>query len=99
MTTTSKCMSFTADSVGGEYNHKLVAKEIPYHEHAFCYTWGDAEEQIEPRWQIPMQNNKKYGVGNWPSDSSWNDSSLTCGDESHNNIQPFITVTFWKRVS
>lgn len=92
-------MSFTADSVGGEYNHKLVVKELPYHEHAFCYTWDNAEEKTELHWQIPMQISKKYEVWNWPSDSSWNDPYLTCGGESHNNIQPFITVTFWKRIS
>ena len=92
-------MSFTASSIGGEYDHKLTAKELPLHEHALYYTWGDASENSESHWQIPMQNNYKYEIGTWPNNWTWNDSPISCGDEPHNNIQPYITVHFWRRIN
>lgn len=92
-------MSFTTSSTGGEYDHKLTPKELPRHEHALYYTWSDASENSEPHWQIPMQNNNKYEIGTWPNNWAWNDSPMTCGDKPHNNIQPYITVAFWKRIS
>ena len=92
-------MSFATNSKGGEYNHKLTAKELPYHEHALYYSWSTVSEQSEWHWNVPMQGSNKYEAGTWPNNWAWNGTPVTCGNESHNNISPYITVFFWKRVN
>ena len=44
MIITSKCMSFTADNIYGEYNHALSKNELPQHDHMVRhYLQGNAE--------------------------------------------------------
>ena len=92
-------MSFTANQSGGEYNHTLKAKELPYHEHAFYHSWGSTEKQSESHWNIPMQYNEKHEVGTWANNWSWNGSPITCGEEPHNNIQPYFVVYLWRKIA
>lgn len=89
-------MSFTANSQGGEYRHKLDISEMPSHMHRSptqkddnatfeTYDWSDWMGLVEKR----AEKGKKY----W-----WSITDYQGNDKAHNNIQPFITVTFWRRV-
>lgn len=87
----STSMSFTTSSVGGEYSHILTINEMPKHRHAIQSTSGELSisDKIYPFQMIQqegqyMDQNVCFSQG---------------GSLAHNNIQPFITVTFWKRIS
>lgn len=83
-------MSFTSNSVGGEYSHILTISEMPKHKHSIQSTSGEPSiakiypfQMVQQEGQY-MDTNVCYSEG---------------GSLAHNNIQPFITVTFWKRIS
>lgn len=84
-------MSFTANSTGGEYKHKITIDEMPSHDHKL-YARGGSTEQISS----PFAENKPITQG---SNAYGFNVSKTGGDASHNNIQPYITVHFWKRTA
>lgn len=84
--------TFTADSIGGEYKHKLTVAEMPGHNH----TRGTMVSALE-----------KSGYGLVLNGDGFIDRVMIPGtgetgnkgeDASHNNVQPYITVYFWKRV-
>jgi microcystin-dependent protein len=103
-------MSFTSQSIGGEYTHKLNQNEIPN------YYIGDIAVPV-PSTHVKWANNGivPTEMGQASSDkigvktiSEMNRNSGTQygwsihtngGDKPHNNLQPFITVAFWKRIS
>lgn len=85
--------TFTADSTGGEYKHKLTVDEMPSHKHARGT-------------MVSAQERSGYGLalnGDGFLDramiSGHGDTDNKGGDASHNNVQPYITVYFWKRVN
>ena len=84
-------MTFTSSNTGGEYNHKLTINEMPSHTHEI---------------QIPTSTN---WTGNGGSAFQLNNQTTlrdtysyikaSGGDQSHNNIQPYIVVYFWRRTA
>ena len=84
-------MSFTAESSGGEYKHKLTVTEMPSHGHKL-YARGGQTAQISS----PFADNKPITQG---SNSYGFNVSSTGGDQSHNNIQPYIVIYFWRRTA
>lgn len=76
-------MSFTANSTGGEYKHKLTLKELP------SSVWNSASGQqtggLKQAFNIGSQSGANTRATNF--------------DQPHNNIQPYITVYFWKRTA
>lgn len=82
--------TFEINSVGGEYKHKLTVNEIPSHTHTFTYRGGQGTQTPEPYSANKpiLQGENQYGA----------DVTKTGGDELHNNVQPYVTVYFWKRV-
>ena len=107
----SNSMSFTSLGTGGEYRHKLTIQELPQHGHqTFFNTGGD---RTAPAWMLmpPGTGANSYSqVGN--SDMSrlrggvrniglWNGSNFNevTVDQSHNSVQPWIAVYFWKRTA
>ena len=82
-------MSFATNDIGGEYEHKLTLAEMPSHNHKL-YARGGSTAQASS----PFAANKPITQG---SNSYGFDVSSAGGDESHNNIPPYITVHFWKR--
>lgn len=87
----STSMSFTTNSTGGEYKHKLTIDEMPSHDHKL-YARGGSTAQTSS----PFAANKPITQG---SNAYGFNVSNVGGDASHNNIQPYITVHFWKRTA
>lgn len=87
----STSMSFTANSTGGEYKHKITIDEMPSHNHKL-YARGGPTAQVSS----PFAENRPIIQGS--NHYGFNVSSAG-GDTSHNNIQPYITVHFWKRTA
>lgn len=94
----STSMSFATNSVGGEYKHKLTVDEIPNHKHAVYIQNTTSNPQVNaPKWTVALPNSWKQ----YASDTKLFGPSTgnAGGDASHNNIQPYITVYFWKRTA
>lgn len=83
----STSMSFTAGSTGGEYKHKLTVDEMPKHHH---YISG---------YSSAFGTNYYYNLVGGTNNYGSKNTSDNGGDEPHNNIQPYITVYFWKRTA
>lgn len=96
MTTTSKCMSFTSNSTGGEYYHTLLFSEMPAHGHEIGI-WGTSGVLQTGAWEFMTINGSHYSDG-----QSHNVNSIhTNGSGNnipHNNVQPYLVVFFWRRV-
>ena len=84
----------TLGETGGAKTHTLTIDQIPSHNHApgnsnqqFTYqNWGGG---IDP---------STGGTGSWSGGHSTMTAS-TGGGQAHNNLQPYIVVNIWKRVS
>lgn len=79
---------FEVNTTGGEYKHKLVIDEIPSHTHKY---YSPIVQEVSP-----VSNTSTYG--NYNKDYKI-DSDSVGGDGYHNNVQPYVTVYFWKRVN
>lgn len=101
----STSMSFTTDSSGGEYKHKLLEIEIPKHHHS-----ESLMVKGYPEW--PVQTTDGYGVMidfttknyvtpkekvNATSTSAFTYTGWAGDNVHHNNVQPYIVTFFWRR--
>lgn len=82
--------TFEISSTGGEYKHKLTVDEMPSHDHRLQFRGG---QNIQPN--DPYADDKPMLQG---SNVYGKNVDTTGGDRSHNNVQPYVTVYFWKRV-
>ena len=80
----------SAEVTGGEYTHKLIVAEMPKHKHFNGYKFRDGSG---PSWGYRVTYGAKEGNTDGTSDGE------TGGDKAHNNLQPYITVYFWKRIA
>lgn len=89
----STSMSFTTNSSGGEYQHKLTVDEMPSHNHSRdTYTSGsEATGYGLARGSVGFYDRVMV--------SGSGDTGNKGGDASHNNVQPYITVFFWRRTA
>ena len=89
----STSMSFTTNSSGGEYQHKLTVDEMPSHNHSRdTYTSGsEATGYGLERGSVGFYDRVMV--------SGSGDTGNKGGDASHNNVQPYITVFFWRRTA
>ena len=78
-------LTFNAGDTGGEYNHTLTEDEIPNHRHSYTETYrlGSGDS----------------GSGDFAPAFRISNTGFTGGDQSHNNLQPYITVYVWKRTA
>lgn len=93
-------MSFAALNTGGTYQHKLSINEMPSHKHFLLDQTTNSSSGI---------SGKAEGVGSYLSRVTertdpklrywWSTTCSTGGGDPHNNVQPWITVFFWKRIS
>lgn len=93
----STSMSFTDGSTGGEYNHTLTTNEMPSHNHTLYFDNG----QVAKLWNISTQfaSGSQSTIVSYGTSNNYPQIANTGGGGSHNNIQPYITVYFWRRTS
>lgn len=77
----------TVEEVGGEKTHTLTESEMPHHRHGIFTTSGDTTGAGS----LPNRTNDGGSFDQY-TDYSGN-------GESHNNLQPYIVVFFWKRTA
>ena len=93
----------TINKTGGEKTHTLTINEMPSHNHQIGS--GDGSNGLiigsAPESNILVGVNNYYikydGVGNGPS--TYLNTYNVGGSSAHNNLQPYITVYMWKRIS
>lgn len=79
-------MSFTSLSTGGEYKHELTVQEMPDHRHKYILAYGGNDPA------------KGFSYGNTVAgtfDATFIQNNG--GSSAHNNVQPYISVYFWRR--
>lgn len=84
--------TFNANATGGEYKHKLTVAEMPSHnhrQHVAAATGNTAG----------YQRCDYNGEGNSNLYDALHDTQNRGGDGYHNNLQPYITVYFWRRTA
>jgi hypothetical protein len=74
-----------SEKTGGEKTHKLTVDEMPSHNHPIPYS-GSATAGYKSVFR---------SGGSEPSGFSTN----TGGNQPHNNLQPYLVVYMWKRIS
>ena len=86
--------TFKEGSTGGEYKHTLTVNEMPSHTHTSkkFILWTDNSKAV----------NETAVAKGVPNRSGWVSQNQvlnnTGGSQSHNNIQPYITVYMYKRI-
>lgn len=79
----------TVEKTGGEKTHKLTINEIPSHSHSTPTT---LRYESTSTWWIGGTGGTTIAADNKATGS-------TGGNQAHNNLQPYITVYIWKRIS
>ena len=82
----------TVNKIGGEKTHTLTIDEMPSHNHGQSLSGTDIDEgKAYYSWSFGDSKTRNY----YGSDLA----QYTGGNQPHNNLQPYITVYMWKRVS
>lgn len=84
--------TFAEGETGGEYKHKLTVAEMPSHNHRQQVTAGTGNA-------VGYQRRDYNGEGNSNLYDSLHDTQNRGGNGYHNNLQPYITVYFWRRTA
>lgn len=101
----STSMSFTTDNTGGEYNHQLSYDEMPSHVHNE-YAMVEGYTGWDTFTPLPYSMLFRFGGGDYRENVSQYHAARVSlntftssegGSQSHNNIQPYIVVYFWRR--
>ena len=103
----SQSMSFTPNSIGGEYKHQLTIQELPKHQHyenlmAKGFD-GWNEITVKLHGLIFDYNSNSYTYPDTKVHATpveaYTHTSFTGDSASHNNIQPYVITYFWKRTN
>ena len=104
--------TYNAGSTGGEATHKLTVGELPAHNHtASTNTTGNHTHQFQlygpngnTNMNFPSDFDTNYARNKGTTLSAGNHSHTininnTGSSQSHNNMQPYLTVYMWKRTA
>jgi microcystin-dependent protein len=89
--------TFEVGDTGGEYKHTLTIEEMPKHRHeGLCWTNGRSitlggADTAAYNYSLPFEfnSNTANGIITQP----------TGNGETHNNVQPYLVVHIWRRIS
>lgn len=87
--------TYRAGSTGGEATHTLTVDEMPSHYHQM----KDGGRMVY--WDSGLTPvGATYGSSSVNYQATWNSYTLNeGGNESHNNMPPYLAVYMWKRIS
>ena len=85
--------TYLAGTTGGEATHKLTTSEIPNHNHRLCdgegySVYGDIQTSTGPA------SGEGFGKSTYRLFTA-----RTGGDQSHNNMPPYLVAYCWQRIS
>lgn len=95
----------TVGKTGGEKAHTLTLNEAPAHAHesgSSAYTRFAAANASIQGLTGANPSGSGYDFPSIPSDATWTQIYSTNskgGSEAHNNLQPYTTVYYWKRIA
>lgn len=95
----STSMTFTAGATGGTYAETLTTYQIPSHNHIVHFMRTSKEASGFGLTKASPFINRVIVSGDDNNDSQITQSTYTGGGSPHNNVQPYITVYFWKRTA
>ena len=98
---TSQSEFNTVMKTGGEKTHKLTVNEMPSHNHQYEDITGNRSLNGQFGRSGYYESESYMGVTNSVIAYVDADFRMTYvgGSESHNNLQPYITVYMWKRIN
>ena len=76
-------MTFSANGTGGEYKHKLTLQELPKD------IWHSSSSKQTGGLKQAFNQGANSGIN----------TLATNFDKPHNNVQPYVTVYFWRRTA
>lgn len=85
--------TYAAGSTGGEATHKLTVNEMPSHQHTVEGHKTGSEAKGYGLTQSQNFVNRVF------VDGGEHKTSLTGGNNAHNNMPPYLTVYMWKRIA
>ena len=80
----------TAGETGGEKTHTLTVAEMPSHSHT---------KTVIPKDNVWAAPNEGWNYSYTSGTTYQHSTDATGGGGSHNNLQPYIVVYFWKRTA
>lgn len=90
---TSQTEFNSVKKTGGEKTHKLTINEMPNHNHNMQKRYA---KQVD--WNMGYPDAIHYS-GDWYNTYGVVSTANTGGNQSHNNLQPFITCYVWIRIA
>lgn len=91
------------EKTGGEKKHTLTSSEMPSHSHSIStdshYILGSVGAITRHSCASGSGHSNILKSASSTVDRMWRGTVNTGGSGSHNNLQPYVTVYFWKRTA